>query len=404
MYSRFLLILSFCVCAGVVVNAQSDTLALERLYKQLWECNDNDTLQLKLLDEIAEKETDEYKSRPYNKKGLKLCYSLLKSPNREKRKVALNHLASFLNNEGIYAVNDEKYEDAAKNYFYALELTLRQSNNKRDCAQMYDNIGTLFLNIPQLQNTSILYIDSALVIYEELKDYLAALACMQNATVFYQLKNDLGSALQFINKSMAYEGYLKKNDPELLVLMYNNLVNVQYKLNNHNASKIAFEKAIRLAKELDRSEMEINSYMIMAKVYADADKPDSARIFHQKAYNLSVISGLNNYSALILRTIKKYDTKKELDEKNRETILKLNNAESFTLDSTLNSSGTINLKHLYKRRVQFADSLFQLIGNDTENKPFLDNLQKWWYGLLIIAILFFIVIWRKSKQKWRSDL
>ncbi|MDI9341916.1 MAG: hypothetical protein QM534_15195, partial [Sediminibacterium sp.] len=182
----------------------------QEIHQLLTELKTNDdTLRLRLIYEISEIEHNALKSEPYHRKGLELCFELLKSDEKAKVDKAIAFLPAFINNEGYFAGIRQDYSKALIYNFYAQELALRNKDSNV-LEQAYNNIACV-LNRTTEWKKSHLYFDTALILSEKMKDYGKIANVLNNAFTFCSDEN-LSDQYKLIGKGLLYLDKFKKTN------------------------------------------------------------------------------------------------------------------------------------------------------------------------------------------------
>ncbi|MDI9342743.1 MAG: hypothetical protein QM534_19375, partial [Sediminibacterium sp.] len=354
-----------------------------------------DTLKLRLIYEIVENEANPLKSEPYHKRGIELCFKLLKSDKKANVEKAMNYLPKFINNEGFFATLHKNYIYALKYAFYAQELALR-TKDSLVLAQAYNNIACALIST-DAKNITPQYFDTALVLSEKMKDYSQIANVINSALCSYDGDQNLAGRLQLVQKGLSYLS--KYENQSSIAEIYNNLGLLQVLSNDTVAAKVSFAKALVIAKELENTEFEAVANLYLARMYSHYKLFSQSENYYLMGYNLCVSNkdvAIQDQFTYDLAKLYLRMGKKALSDKYAKGRFIDTTDVIFATDYNLLP---VNIAAFYKQKRLFADSVFQLKGLNGKNHASGFNVPLWYYGIAGIMVLGVLFWWLKRKSK-----
>ena len=231
----------------------------------------SDTTRIKHLIDLcwAYKCTGEFdKGMLYGEKALHLSDSVYVN----NKKGWPKQKAQALNDIGIIAQHQGKYELALKSHFEALKIR-KELGFKKATAQSYNNIGIVYdceANYEKaLQNFL-----AAITIDEEVNDKRSLAGCYANVGVVYKAMNRRVEAMK--NYQLSLKMYQELNDKKGIANSYNNLGVAYFEEHNPDKALDYYAKALELNKELGDQSGIATMYMNMGVVNKEKSLFDKA--------------------------------------------------------------------------------------------------------------------------------
>ncbi|MDI9342741.1 MAG: hypothetical protein QM534_19365 [Sediminibacterium sp.] len=310
----------------------------------------------------------------------------------------MNYLPEFINNESYFAKLHNNYAYSLIYAFYAQELALR-TKDSFVLAQAYNNIACALV-FTEARNIAPQYYDTALVMFEKMKNYSSIADVINNALYYYDADQNLAGRLQLVQKGLNYLS--KYENRSSIAEIYNNLGLLQVLSNDSAAAKVAFAKALVIAKELENTEFEAIANLYLARMYSRYKLFSQSENYYLMGYNLSLIN-----KDTILRNQFTYDLAKLYLRKGKKALSDKYAAGRFidttTVFTTKPDLLPVNIAELYERKRLFANSVFQLTGFYGTAPSSGFKVPVWFFSIAGIILLSALFWWLKRKSKNNSN-
>lgn len=252
----------------------------------------NDTLQIKILEELVEFIYEDEVWGKYNKEVIQLAKKLLKSDDKKVQRKAYLSYALALNNDGLYENNKGNNIVAKQLYFKSLEI-LEKLDEKLHTASTLNNIGYVYKTDGDLVKALEYYLKS-LKIREEINDEPGIALSLNNIGLIYNAQGNKKLAKEYFIKCITI--LEKHGDKYQLSSTLNNLAIIY-------AGERYFNKAIELYARSKVLQQNIGdksgvayTYVNMGTVYQSLGRNDEALSFYKQG--LAVFQELNSIDGL----------------------------------------------------------------------------------------------------------
>jgi serine phosphatase RsbU (regulator of sigma subunit) len=313
MSTRTKIIFVFFLIIRVVYSQNLDSL------KKVLPLQKNDTLRLKVLNQLAENAPDG-EWQMFNGQMKQLSERLIKKnlTPPEKRNV-LGYLAAALTNEGFdhrikgeYDKALQKYEegfriseqlddknamatsfnnmstvfqrkgqpDKALDYLNKALAIYEENGNKEGLARIYNNLGSIYNSFGNVQKT-LDYLTKALKMREELGDKSDIANSLNNVAYVYEQQGDHAKAEEYYSRSLEMRRQL--GDKSGMAITYSNLGSMAHKLGDEKKGLNFFFKTLQLSLETGDKDEIAAAYHNIGAVYLGQDLNDSALIYFQRS-------------------------------------------------------------------------------------------------------------------------
>ncbi len=232
----------------------------------------------------------------------------------------------LLNNVGIIHLEMQDYDNAL--YYYQMSEKIQlQENNKPGLALAYGNIGNVLKKKGQMQKAEE-YLFKGLAIYESIGDSIGWARMHSSIASFYASNQEYQKAL---NEYRIIENFVTKRvNFNLYSEMLNNLAYINNKIGNTNEAKIIALKAIPVVKRNGELSSEMLLSKLLSEIYAKEGKWNEAYKFQKIYITLNdTLSKNDNKKAALRQSFQyEYDKQKELDKKENEKLLAIQEAKT----------------------------------------------------------------------------
>lgn len=189
-------------------------------------------------------------------------YELAKDELIEKDSVLLS---SILNNLGIISTNMRAYEQAKSNIKQSIAIRKKLKNATKD-GNSYISLGTVYLKLNQNDSAAIYY-QLALESYQEIGDTLGILRALNNLGNVLYYQNKFEKSLEY--QLPAYDLALYLADSSEMALIKHNIGYNLIKLNRIEESKVYFDEALRISRNISDGHTEELSLVGLADYYLE---------------------------------------------------------------------------------------------------------------------------------------
>jgi serine phosphatase RsbU (regulator of sigma subunit)/tetratricopeptide (TPR) repeat protein len=295
----------------------------------------NDTIKIKLLNEIVEESANIEVWPKYNAFIKKKSYDKhLSSKNKKLKKRYLEFYVSAINNEGFLYYQQGNLKKASESFLICLEK-FRELKNIKEEASILNNLASVYEDQGDIIR-AIEYYSRSLKIKEQLKDTLGIANTLNNIALIHQNLDEFEISLNYFNRSLALREKLKdslaiansfhnigltysklkkydlalnyynktliirklKNDKRGLTVTFNNIGFVYYLLKNDSSSYF-FEKSLKLSEEISNLKGIAESSCNLATINLEKD---NLFLAEKQAFRAYQISKENGYIELIKRS------------------------------------------------------------------------------------------------------
>ena len=301
-------------------------------------------------------------------------------------------------NESSVLLSMADIQETAKDYTGSEETAVRAISLVESLPQTNRNLKTLWSLYNLLaviserlkkHDEAIEYYNTSLEITNKLdkSDYYYSLTTRNNMGFSYGQKGDLDKALS-IYKELLNDKKLFKIDPELYVLVLDNIAHTRFSINDNDIKGIdnQFKDAYRISDSLKFESGLMTVMNDMSEFYSAIGKKDSALVLSKKAYRLAKDANSNDKVLKSLMSLSKLE-EGVLGKKYLEEYIKLN-------DSLLENERAI--------RNKFARVKFEVDKIEADNKQLAKERLLFLLiaaGLFFSAILLYIVVAQRSKNR-----
>jgi signal transduction histidine kinase len=316
----------------------------------------------------------------YYYNALKL-YNYLKSPSKQVG--VLYAMANMQETEKDYAGSE-------KNAVQALKLLneLPETNDNLIMSRALNNLLALISERLERREEAIEYYNKTIKISKEIDNsryyYLHSI---NNLAYTYEGQGELQRALNIYNE-IAEEPKLLEIDPELYVIAVGNVARVKFMLDKNNASeskKMLFN-ALQITESNGDDLNKMGIYGFLADIYNKTNQKDSALYFSRKTYNLATQLNSNIEKLQSLKLLGQLESgKKGIEYLNEHIMLS---------DSLLRNERQARDKFT---RIEFETDQIIAEKEQISKERLIFLLSS--IGLLIAAILIYIIISQRAKNK-----
>lgn len=250
--------------------------------EQLPSSESNDTLKIKILEELVENIYEDEVWIIYNKKAKFVAQKLLQSKNQKIRKRAQVAYALAINDEGIYESNKGN-NVLAKELFYKSTELLSKLQEDEHYAMALNNLGYAYKSDGDLVKALDFYLQS-LKIREKINDLSGIAMSLNNIGLIYDVQGDLKKAKEYYLKCTTI--LEKSGDKYQLSSTLNNLANIYSRERYFNEAIEMYARSKVLQKSIGDINGEAYTYVNMGTVYESLRKNDEAITYYQKGYEL----------------------------------------------------------------------------------------------------------------------
>jgi len=258
--------------------------------------------------------------------------------------------------------------DSARFYIQAgLELT-EEDNDQSLLFKFYSILGTTELMQQNLEEAAINY-TKALEKIDYLEDQSESYSVFINLGYLYDMQNQYAKAWKLYHEAISLAE--EARDSVWLFSFYNNFGSHLQNIGDKDAAKRMYRKTIEIAQTLDEDELRFSpasAYNNIASIYIDQDKPDSALIFlniawnypgsHEDAYGEQIMAA--NYVEIFLAQNRPDSVSKYLTIQKQDLVI---------LEKSFNGSLDFQYARYYS---QLGESQYK----NQQNKPALLSFEK----------------------------
>ncbi|MBL7888085.1 MAG: tetratricopeptide repeat protein [Bacteroidia bacterium] len=271
----FLLVLLF----SIDLSAQKEIDSLIHLLQSA----KKDTFQLSILNQIAEKSTDDNVWPIYNKKMEQLSLDLMNSKNAKVSRKAKIHYANSQINTG-YLHNMNGVLDSSVVYYQKALDIMQELGDKTGMAAALNNIGYVFKSQGDILSALDCY-HRSLKLYESMKDEKGIANSLNNLAIIYSRQGDTKTAINYNLRSIEITKKLK--DSLSLGISMNNLALLYHKRNKPEEALKNLREALVIQEKIGDQEGVANSYNNIGYVYEESNDIDKALENYLLAYRMS---------------------------------------------------------------------------------------------------------------------
>jgi len=244
--------------------------------------------------------------------------------------------------------------DSAHVYFFAVNQYARKNGIDSSLANVLVNQGYL-ADLEGDNNDCLLYYDSALVIYEKMKDTIGIASVMNNLALFYEDRGEYTKALEHALKNESL--LIGKHDTLRYVAGLITLGNVYEKLKEYDTALAIYEESFKLSNEHKYPAYANTSLINRAVIYYRQGKLTESEIEFQRAIEYAEKVGdkaslalLYNNIGIIYRNQDKYDLALKSYMKALQIAKEINDlARQVSINN--------NLGILYKNKKNYSEAI-----------------------------------------------
>ena len=208
----------------------------------------------------------------------------------------LSGIAISYNNLGILAHNTNDYSKAIDYYNKSLNINRKIGRKPGEASSLFC-IGTIYENQAKY-DSALNYFLKAQAISESIADIrLMAIGKTSIANVYFTMKNYIKS--QEYNEE-AIKLFEKAGNNWGLLKVYSSLGVIAERLDSTAMAIRFYHQALNISYKIQSPNDQANIFFWIAQVFENTDNPDSARVNYEKSYNLFLITGNKENSALSL--------------------------------------------------------------------------------------------------------
>ena len=337
----------------------------------------------------------------YSNNGLGYYYYQIELDNNESYKYYLEALKYFdaLNNLpekasvliSLASIQDDEkdYLGSEQNAIEALRILNRLENVKSKVEDKYYVLNLLGLVSLKLENynESISFHNQALKVTKQLKDGESlAIESLNNLAFSYREKGDYDKSLEIFSK--IYQNPLLKEDISFYGLVLDNYSFTKFLSGNYNYNEVEndLKRSLKISDSIDDEYTKLAASIDLAKFYRNNSKIDSSLKYANQSYKISKQIPINDLyleSMLLLASLTEGDESKSY----LEAHIKLS-------DSLLNVERAVRNKNA---RLKYGTDEIEAKNEQiSKENLYLAILS---IGLLLTAILIYIVITQRAKNK-----
>ena len=299
--------------------------------------------------------------------------------------------ARAYNQLGILYLRIPEFEKSLFSYLQALRLIEDSINDLSDEKCMYykalvfNNIGTVYSKMSQLEK-GLEYRLKALSIRKQLADTAGIASCLQNIGVIYEKKMILDSAYIYYERALSFRKKLGKRRDIAELLM--NIGVIKMKTGHYSESEQLFLQAISIFEEFQDAKFLSDAYFSLATLYLESNKLNKALSTINKCLlyarqSSTKIDEKNAYSLLSDYYARKGLYKKAWENQKRFLVL---NDSIFNIQMADKIASVQNKYEIDKREKEIM-----LLRKDNEIKA-LKVKQKTIINMVLIILLILIFL------------
>ena len=273
---------------------QAQLSSLDSLENKLSLHKANDTLKVKLLNEIAFKcyRKDINKTYEYAIEAYRIADSLS----------YLEGMSRSLLVQGIYYDIKSEYPEAIKYYQEALKI-FEKLDHKRGITATLHNIGIIYKLVGDYEQALIYYMRS-LEMEKEMEDKRGTAISYYTIANIYVKQEEYDKAVEYYTNALDTFKELDANSE--LATCLNNLGIVYNLQDKKQKAEELFNQSLKLSLQVKDIYTEAHNYIALGEIDLDRNKPNKALAFGEKAYkiaqNLEVNKLINESAGLIAKS------------------------------------------------------------------------------------------------------
>jgi CHAT domain-containing protein/Flp pilus assembly protein TadD len=196
-----------------------------------------------------------------------------------------------LSDLGSLNYNIGNFNNAYKYFSSASEIS-NSSTNSLFKADIFNKLGLTYLQLDSLDKASS-YLKQSINISGNNRDYYTEALSASDLADFYLEKGNLNEAEKFL--SLAGQSAQKSGTKYLAAVVEMLSGKLAAKKNEYNKSRVALNKALTLAKELNERDIQIETYYLLAKLSENAKWENQADLYYNSAIKLIEDISFNLY-------------------------------------------------------------------------------------------------------------
>lgn len=197
------------------------------------------------------------------------------------------YLASSLSNIG-YILQEKGKINSALEYYFRSVKTSDQIKEESVSANTYNSIAYLYDHQGDFNN-AISYYKKSLQLYKKLKEHEGEAMLLNNIGFLYKSINKFDTAEIFLNKS--YNIYKSNSNDIGQGILLNNLASLSDSKGNKKAAKKYYLESKIIFEKINYTKGLTTLYCNLGRIYLDEDSLNIAKLYADKSYKLSLISG-----------------------------------------------------------------------------------------------------------------
>lgn len=290
------------------------------------------------------------------------------------------------------------YYDLAMDYFFQSLKIFEEINDKDGILRIYNNIGLIYITNDSFEKGIEIY-NKTLQMSKEQNNFAMLSSSLLNLGIIYHTKNEYEKSNLKLLESLEKFKEIKDSSMIAQVLCYLGFNYTQ--LGEYNTAINYLSNSLSIYKNLNDKRWEAMVLNIMANYYLKTNNYKRAIEYALEGYQLSRSLGLlyDQYESVkyISDAYKKMNNYKKAYE--YQTI-QMELADSLKNEENIKKKKELEMEYEFSKKTQAMELLQQKKDLQYENKIYKGRLLIFFIsGILILAIVFGVILFRNYKQK-----